>query len=51
MQRLIDGLFKNRLKNIKAEDNNSDLLAEAEYIINHADEFLVGCEDECELAA
>jgi hypothetical protein len=39
------------IKKLNAEDNTSDLLAEAEYIINHADEFLVGCEDEYELAA
>ena len=29
----------------------SDLLAEAEYIFNNADEFLVDAEEECELAA
>ena len=35
-----------------AEDNTSDLLAEAEYIFNNADEFLAGIEeDEYELAA
>ena len=45
MQRLIDGLFKNRLKKLNAEDNTSDLLAEAEYIFNNADEFLAGVED------
>ena len=33
-----------------AEDNTSDLLAEAEYIFNNADEFLAGVE-EYELAA
>jgi len=35
-----------------AEDNTSDLLAEAEYIFNNADEFLAGIEeDEYTLAA
>ena len=29
----------------------SDLLAEAEYIFNNADEFLVDAAEECELAA
>jgi hypothetical protein len=37
-------------KQINAEDNTDALLAEAEYIINHADEF-VGMEDELLLAA
>ena len=35
---------------LNAEDNTSDLLAEAEYIFNNADEFLSGVE-EYELAA
>ena len=30
---------------LNAEDNTSDLLAEAEYIFNNADEFLAGVED------
>jgi hypothetical protein len=35
-----------------AEDNTSDLLAEAEYIFNNADEFLASIEeDKCELTA
>jgi hypothetical protein len=29
-----------------ADDYTSDLLAEAEFILNHADEFLVGIEEE-----
>jgi len=48
---LIDGLFKNRSNTINAEDNTSDILAEAEYIFNNADEFLAGIEDEYLLAA
>jgi len=37
---------------LNAEDNTSDLLAEAEYILNNADEFLAGIEeDEYALAA
>ena len=34
-----------------ADDDMSDLLAEAEYIFNNADEFLVGIEEDCALAA
>ena len=30
---------------LNAEDDTSDLLAEAEYIFNNADEFLAGVED------
>ena len=36
---------------LNAEDNTSDILAEAEYIFNNADEFLAGVEDEMLLAA
>lgn len=45
------GLLKKQTKNINAEDNTSDILAEAEYIFNNADEFLTGVEDEYLLAA
>jgi hypothetical protein len=38
-------------KTTNAEDNTSDLLAEAEFICNNADEFLVGVESEELLAA
>ena len=50
MSRLIDGLVKIDQK-LNAEDNTSDILAEAEYIFNNADEFLAGIEDEMLLAA
>jgi hypothetical protein len=36
---------KNRLK-LNAENNTADILAEAEYIFNNADEFLAGVESE-----
>ena len=36
---------------LNAEDNTSDILAEAEYIFNNADEFLAGVEGEMLLAA
>ena len=36
---------KKSIKKLNAEDNTSDLLAEAEYIFNNADEFLAGIED------
>jgi hypothetical protein len=36
---------------LNAEDNTSDLLAEAEYIFNNADEILASFEEEYELAA
>jgi hypothetical protein len=42
---MIVGLFNNLSKKLNAEDNTSDLLAEAEYIFNNADEFLAGVED------
>jgi len=51
MSRLIDGLVKNRLKKLNAEDNTADILAEADYIFNNADEFLAGAEEEYLLAA
>lgn len=50
MSRLIDGLVKNRLKKVRA-DNTDSILAEAEHIFNNADEYLVGAEDEMLLAA
>ena len=50
MSRLIDGLVKNRLKKVRA-DNTDSILAEAEHIFNNADEYLVGFEDEMLLAA
>jgi hypothetical protein len=37
--------LKKSIKKLNAEDNTSDLLAEAEYIFNNADEFLAGVED------
>ena len=46
MQRMIVGLFNNLSKKLNAEDYTSDLLAEAEYIFNNADEFLAGFEEE-----
>ena len=36
---------------LNAEDNTSDLLAEAEYIFNNADEFLGDVEEDALLAA
>jgi len=42
---------KKSIKKLNAEDNTSDILAEAEYIFNNADEFLAGVEDEMLLAA
>ncbi len=52
MSRLIDGLVKNRLKKLNAEDYTSDLLAEAESIFNNADEVLASyADDEMLLAA
>ena len=36
---------------LNAEDNTSDLLAEADYIFNNADEFLVDVEEACALEA
>ncbi len=45
------GLYKSKSKNINAEDTEVDaLLAQAEYIFNNADEFLVN-EVEMALAA
>jgi hypothetical protein len=43
------GLVKNSGQNINAKDNTDALLAEATYIINNVDEFLV--EEEYALAA
>jgi hypothetical protein len=43
--------FKKQIKTTNAEDNTSDILAEAEYIFNNADEFLGGVEEEYLLAA
>jgi hypothetical protein len=43
------GLVKTSGQTINAEDNTSALLAEATYIINNADEFLV--EEAYEMAA
>jgi hypothetical protein len=51
MSKLISWLRKKLIKKLKAEDNNSDILAEAEYIFNNADEFLAGVEEEYLLAA
>lgn len=51
MSRLIDGLVKNRLKKLRAEDNTDSILAEAGYIFNNADEFLGGVEEEYLMAA
>ena len=51
MSRLIDGLVKNRLKKLRAEDNTDSILAEAEYIFNNANEFLGGVEEEYLMAA
>ena len=45
-----NGLLKIRSKT-DAEDNTSDILAEAEYIFNNADEFLAGIEEDALLAA
>ena len=42
---MIVGLLNNLSKKLNAEDYTSDLLAEAEYIFNNADEFLAGVED------
>jgi len=42
---------KKSIKNSNAEDNTADILAEAEYILNNADEFLAGVEEEYLLAA
>jgi hypothetical protein len=42
---------KKSIKTINAEDNTADILAEAEYIFNNADEFLAGVEEEYLLAA
>ena len=41
--------LKKSIKNLNAESNNSDILAEAEYIINNADEILAGFD--CEVLA
>jgi len=38
-------------KKLNAEDENTSLLAEAEYIFNNADEFLAGVEESELLAA
>jgi hypothetical protein len=46
MSRLIDGLVKNRLKKLRAEDNTDSILAEAEHIFNNADEVLASFADE-----
>jgi len=43
---LISWPRKKLIKKLNAEDNTSDLLAEAEYIFNNADEFLGGIEEE-----
>jgi hypothetical protein len=51
MSKLISWLRKKLIKKLNAEDNTSDILAEAEYIFNNADEFLAGIEDEMLLAA
>jgi len=48
---LISWPFKKQIKNIKAEDNTADILAEAEHIFNNADEILAGYEEEYLLAA
>jgi hypothetical protein len=37
---------KKSIEKLNADDNTSDLLAEAEYIFNNADEFLGGIEEE-----
>jgi len=37
---------KKSIKKLKAENNNSDILAEAEYIFNNADEVLSSYADE-----
>ena len=42
---------KKSIKKLKAEDNNSDILAEAEYIFNNADEVLTSYADEDMLLA
>jgi hypothetical protein len=51
MSRLISWPRKKQIKKLKAEDNTADILAEAEYIFNNADEFLTGVEEETLLAA
>lgn len=43
---LISWPRKKLIKKLNAEDDTSDLLAEAEYIFNNADEFLGGVEEE-----
>jgi hypothetical protein len=42
---MIVGLFKHLLKKLNAELNNSDLVTEAEYIFNNADEILASAEE------
>jgi len=39
------------IKKLNAEDNTSDLLAEASYIFSNADEFLTDIEEACSLEA
>lgn len=51
MSKLISWLRKKLIKKLKAEDNNSDILAEAEYIFNNADEVLASYADEDMLLA
>jgi hypothetical protein len=46
MSKLISWLRKKLIKKLNAEDESSDLLAEAEYIFNNADEFLGGVEED-----
>jgi hypothetical protein len=43
---LISWPFKKQIKKLNAEDNTSDILAEAEYIFNNADEVLASYADE-----
>lgn len=46
MSRLISWPRKKLIETIKAEDNTADILAEAEYIFNNADEVLSSYADE-----
>jgi hypothetical protein len=48
---LVSWPLKKQTKNLNAEDNTADILAEAEYIFNNADEFLTGVEEDYLLAA
>ena len=51
MSRLISWPRKKLIEIIKAEDNTADILAEAEYIFNNADEVLASFAAEETLAA